>query len=299
MSVAANAITPLTPEAIRLFIDQNGNRGGGRRSHASRRNIVRVLWDLIDNGAVENKSGRATQELRARVTIEATQSGRGPELAEDSTFFTFLLKEMDRAGLIDRLLYGRRTLRIEAAVTGDDLIAAGYPRSYSGSDPAINVLPLEDEDSDETPEDSSDAAIGDDASQELPPESEPDPELPPITVNVDGLTVTGILIEAMSLLSRAIPLTAGSDTPEVNPEVLDRLATVLADNERLRRKLREAGDNLRAVQAERDGLRRAKQMLEANLSEMARGSLNEQTYRRYVELDRLVRSAPGSMKGDD
>jgi hypothetical protein len=34
-------------------------------------------------------------------------------------------------------------------------------------------------------------------------------------------------------------------------------------------------------------------MLEANMSNMAKGAFNEQDYRRFIELDKIVRTAPG------
>jgi hypothetical protein len=121
---------------------------------------------------------------------------------------------------------------------------------------------------------------------------------PEVRVDTAGLEPIGILIEAVRLISTAIPLTMSAANAAPDVDVLDRLAATLADNERLRRKLSQLGDELHATKAERDGLRKAKHMLETNLSDMAKGSLNEQNYRRYVDLDRLVRAAPGSLKGD-
>lgn len=283
MSLAADAI-PAKPtvESIQLLIDQNGSPGG-RRPYASRRNIARILWDLIEQGPAESDSGQATNVLKLRLgALEPSRVGDAEGLG---TGFSAQLRQLEDWGLIAREVGGKRTYRITATVAPATLTAAGYDRAYCGTVPR-RAEPL--------------SLIG-----ETEPDTEPEPALiiseqwvTEPKVDTDGLAPVGYLIEAVRLISQAIPMTMIPAAIDPNPEVLDRLATTLADNERLRRKLAQLGDELHATKQERDGLRKAKTMLEHNLSDMAKGALNEQHYRRFVELDRLVRSAPGSTKGD-
>jgi hypothetical protein len=209
------------------------------------------------------------------------------------TNMTPLLRQLERHGVIARKLNGKRCYLIEATVTPDLMVRAGYSKRFAG---ITALTPVEE-------------PLAEPAPEPIEPTFDSPPALvmiqepaligaPEVRVDTAGLEPVGILIEAVRLISTAIPLTMSAANAAPPVDVLDRLASTLADNERLRRKLSQLGDELHAAKAERDGLRKAKHMLETNLSDIAKGSLNEQNYRRYVELDRLVRAAPGSLKGD-
>lgn len=70
-----------------------------------------------------------------------------------------------------------------------------------------------------------------------------------------------------------------------------RLGQTLEENTRLRDKLRAAQDTLRAVEAERDGLRQRKQVLEANIERMLNGSEHD-AGRSRRNLERFMQERP-------
>ena len=277
----------LTPESMRLFIDHN-DKPKARRPYAGRRNVVRILHDLLEHGPAKEKSGRATlvlrERLEARGDIEASSNG------DFLNVLSMTLKDLGEHGLVARQMNGKRTFLIEASVDWDFLDAAGYGYDYV---PKVGVKPPPPEPKVEV------------ESPEPPPalaivEHRTDPsnnvlELvdDSFRVDADRLRPIGYLVEASRLVAMAVSEWENPDT-----KLGYRLADVLEENDRLRRKLHLAEDRCHALSGERDGLRRAKQMLEANFDRLAKGSFDEAGYRRFKELDKLIRSAPSPTKAD-
>lgn len=82
-------------------------------------------------------------------------------------------------------------------------------------------------------------------------------------------------------------------------EMSQRLAMVLEENTRIRIRLRDAGDELRASSTRIAGLNREKADLQNNLRAALQASKNIVDAEVRRELDRVMRQAPGSSKGDD
>lgn len=127
-------------------------------------------------------------------------------------------------------------------------------------------------------------------------------EQPPLEINIAAQV-------AMSLLTTCVEIiTAGSSAAIDDKvrklqgdlsEVSVRLSQRLTENDSLRRQLRQAGDELRALRVERDGLRSRLRATEANLTAALKGdavhAINEEIQKR---VDQIMRVAPTSDKGE-
>jgi hypothetical protein len=94
----------------------------------------RVLRFLMNNGPVQDPSGRASSKLRAAIEYESGPAG-----------FAQLLAAMDAAGEIDREVRGRRTYRVSVAARSagsgaldaspDEELRFGRPQDWKSEQP--------------------------------------------------------------------------------------------------------------------------------------------------------------------
>ena len=104
---------------------------------------------------------------------------------------------------------------------------------------------------------------------------EPEPEPPP----------PDLAELAMELLVQVSTVLAG----ESDASVKQRLADSLAGRARAEATVRELGEQMVVLRAERDGLKARQQGLEANVRAMLKGELNDRTYR---EVERFMQARP-------
>jgi hypothetical protein len=114
---------------------------------------------------------------------------------------------------------------------------------------------------------------------------------------------------AMSLLTTVVEIISAGTGAQVDEkvralqsdlnDVMGKLSARLEDNDRMRRQLRQAGDEIQALRYERDGLRSRLRATEANLTAALKGdavqAINGEIQRR---VESIMRVAP-SKKGDD
>jgi regulator of replication initiation timing len=115
---------------------------------------------------------------------------------------------------------------------------------------------------------------------------------------------------AMSLLTTVVEIISAGTGAQVDEKVrslqgdlndaLSKLSARLEDNDRMRRQLRQAGDEIQALRYERDGLRSRLRATEANLTAALKGdavqAINGEIMRR---VDSIMRVAPTTGKGTD
>lgn len=114
---------------------------------------------------------------------------------------------------------------------------------------------------------------------------------------------------AMSLLTTVVEIISAGSSAQVDEkvralqgdlnDVMAKLAQRLEENDRMRRQLRAAGDEITALRHERDGLRSRLRATEANLTAALKGdaaaAVNSEIQRR---VDQIMRVSP-TTKGDD
>jgi len=256
---------------------------------AMRNRKAAVLWWLAHHGGtITNHSGRASVELAASIAPIDPAATRVKN-------FTSMLAEMEADELILRDVKGKRTMAVTLVPTADEL--ARHPRYGvdpwpTNGNPARPVQPdlrvvtaAEEQPSPIVtvrPADGPTAAV----------DAEWTP--PPLAPNADP---HALLAQAMAYIAQA--MASSKPVTAADPTLLGRLAFTLEDNQRMRVKLNAARDEVVALHAEVTGLRQAKHALEENLRVIANGRLDEGALRRFKELDRMVRSAPGTHKGVD
>lgn len=265
-----------------------------------------IVWFLIHNGTLEDRSGKATALLAEKIRPVDHRFERLGIAAKSS-----MLLAMERDGLIRRLVNGKRTMMVEAAVSAEDL--RRHP-TY-GTDPwptARAATPdPEPEPQPETPPTPDEPETPLDGPQTPPapemaptpagtpdlPWTPPAPETmwtpPPLPADADPHALLG---QAMAFISQAIA--TSRPVERTDPDVLRRLSDTLEENQRLRRRLDAAGDELRALRTEAAALRTAKGLLETNLQTIANGRLDVSALRRFREWDQMVRSAPTVKRND-
>jgi hypothetical protein len=207
---------------------------------------------------------------------------------------------MEAAGLIRRDMNGKRCYRIESLVTGQALAAAGYGRRRvdmpAPTDEPLTVAEPEPEPTPPlvlVPRHSTHPSVYPEVDEALPDD---EPLSSAVHVDTASLQTFGLLVEAMRLVGLAMAQLPALSAPD--PGVAQRLATTLEENQRLRHRAARAEDLNVALKAERDGAVRMKQALQANLDNMAKGAFSPEQYRKFIELDRTMRAAPTSAKGD-
>lgn len=123
------------------------------------------------------------------------------------------------------------------------------------------------------------------------PDPGPDPEPEPDAPSVAVAPPQAKLSVAISLL---LDVLGSAEMAAADVEVRERLAEVLAENERLRGRERLLSDQVAALREEVKGLRMLKGQLQRNLDAVANGAVADD--RAYRDLDRLVRAAPGPVR---
>lgn len=123
----------------------------------------------------------------------------------------------------------------------------------------------------------------------------PEPVVPEPTPGDDAAAAV-----ARELLAEVVRIVTRRPEQLEDAAIKERLANALTHGEKLRRELRDAGEELAAVKVERDGLRQRLRLSEANLNKAlgdpGKRFIDEEV-RKHV--DRLMQAKPGTAKGGD
>lgn len=241
-----------------------------------------LLWSLVDDGPVE--ATNATAEAVKRVPQLRFANGREMTSGGVAQF----LKSTEAEGLIELTVEAKRTRRIAATMTADEL--AEHPDygerpadlSQLSTDPIARVLTL---------------AV---KPAETPPET-PRIDVPTVAPTATPLatlaSLCALMVDALPIAEQMLAGTAGQlDTLE------DRVAVVLDDNQTLRAKIKRLGDELDAsrdtarVLADQVRVqRREREQVEHNLKAVLGDKLSPgqvERLRHLMGLDRMMRQPP-------
>lgn len=135
------------------------------------------------------------------------------------------------------------------------------------------------------------------------PDEAPADYAPPVELEIASSVAMALLTQVVEIISAGSPADTDRRVKALKADfdnVAEKLAKRLEENERMRRSIRELGDEVVAVRAERDGLRTRLRLAEANLERAtnadAQRFINEQVQK---ELAKVMRAAPGTQKGTD
>lgn len=262
---------------------------GLRLWHGNKPAVIRTLWE---HGRIEHKSGQASARL---YSMMGEASGGGNQNSVST-----LLNDTANAPAFKRDVRGKRTYAIEL-VALPEIWYGKLMRDIEEDTTVFEAIRM-----------NGDAP----AIEELPP----DPFQPIYDENRETIgafergeiipieTSPAIEVEiasqvAMELLTRVVEIISAGSAADANPE-LRKLRNELAhgqgilsqrleENDRLRRQVRETGEELLAVKSERDGLRQRLRQTEANLNAALKGeSAGIVTTEVMKRVDRIMRETP-------
>lgn len=305
--LTSNTVTSPSGESIEIttnddWLELTGAHWHGMRQWNSggKRWFFRSLWE--HGPIIDRSSGQATRKLFERIIAaypESIDDLGNPTSA--STFFRHALN----APAFDRETNGKRTysiaLRAMPRVWFDKLMA-DIDNDTSPIDPEPTPEPTPEPVAPTEPPVSTDdefAMMIQGMQLDAPTVYD---EPPPLDISIASQV-------AMSLLTTVVEIiTAGSGAAvdekvrklqgDLN-DVMIKLSQRLEDNDRMRRQLRQAGDEIQALRHERDGLRSRLRATEANLTAALKGdavqAINGEIQKR---VDAIMRVAPKG-KGED
>lgn len=239
--------------------------------------ILRALWN---HGAYEDRqSGRATGMLAADAGLAGAQ-------------VTPVLASPAMEPCLERELNGRRTYWIRLVALPEKWLQFVEPPAVADEEPAapepadIEAGSVDSEELEAPGSDQLDAEPGEAGSDPAP-----------------ALEVSHAV--ALSLLTQVVEIiTAGrGDAHELSRMRLDvvdlseRLGGQVSESDKLRRQLRETGDELLALRQERDGLRQRLRIAEHNLTVATSGDVQRVIDTEVRKrLDTMMRQAPGDVR---
>lgn len=126
---------------------------------------------------------------------------------------------------------------------------------------------------------------------------------PPLDISIASQVAMSLLTTVVEIISAGSGAAVDEKVRKLQGDlndVMGKLSARLEDNDRMRRQLRQAGDEINALRHERDGLRSRLRATEANLTAALKGdavaAINGEIQRR---VDSIMRVAPKAKGGDD
>lgn len=286
-----------------------------RKPFKSKLGLVRALWH---EGAVEDKSGRATAKLHPRA-LEYGYQGRPVAI-------TGAMSDPLNAPAFDRRTNGKRTYRIKLAAVPETWLMRMAELDTWGPKPdepeqlpdlgepvPVARIPDAAETLLEPSQGDRDAAalmesvlLPQEMLEPVPeyvPPLEPDPEPSPY-LEVAPQVAMALLTQVVEIIAAGSPEVADQRVRKLTQEVTDiadKLSRRLQENDGLRRQVRSLGEELNAVKYERDGLRTRLRMTEHNLQQALKSDVMAHVNERVMrELEKVMRVAPSTTprKGD-
>jgi regulator of replication initiation timing len=260
------------------------------------------LWTiraLYERGEFRDKSGRAVSGLMQLISTTYPNAS----IPLTTTNATGIFNQPINYPAFERVINGKRTFSIKLiALPQSWFIKVTKAIADQPAEPTPEPVAAD------VPDTESAVSITDQDIQALL-DSVPGVDAPTIYDEPPPLELSIASQVAMSLLTTCVEIiTAGSGAAIDErvrrlqgdvAEVSQRLSQRLAENDSLRRQLRAAGDELRALRVERDGLRGRLRATEANLTAALKGdavqAINGEIRKR---VDQIMRVAPTSDKGE-
>lgn len=265
--------------------------------------VVRYLWE---HGGVSDEKGGATGVLfdGIREAYPDAQLGKHP------TAVTMLMADDFNAPAFDRKVNGKRTYAIDLVAMPETwLRKLEYDLEHrkNGHHPQPIEEPVAAEPIEEPPAAVNGHTPTDDEINELLDSIQTDAPTvfetsPPIDLEVASQVAMSLLTTVVEIISAGTPTVVDTKVRQLQSDletVASRLAQRLEENERMRRQLREVGDEVRALRQERDGLRSRLRATETNLQAALKGETSQAvTAEINKRIDQFMRVAPKG-KGDD
>ena len=267
---------------------------------ATKQTVAALLWTLHDmGGVIEDSSGRAANKL-AKMAAE-----RGTPLAPgwNGQTLSTLMRELDHGrygGSVSRMCNGKRTHKITLLLSPEEM----PPRPRSVKQQSVFVQPVEPVDGGTGPKPADEPVAPpeptpaphpgpggeprpDDPNVEAPElavvtepvEEVVEPTIPPLIAVADDDPIAKLFaaqqaLNAATMAVIAMPPVIVEAPVEQDDDVAKRLAATLEENNRLRRKVNEATETLRAKGKELDGYRKQILLLQNNLRAIQEASNN-------------------------
>jgi hypothetical protein len=307
--MASKTVTSPAGETIEIVPDVDWCELTGTTDHALRmwnagakRFLVGELW--LGGESADPKSGRATTLLHARM-----RERFGDEIKSQPNSITMMMSDYLNAPAFERKTNGKRTQLIRLIA----LPELWYGKLMANLDEWEDTSPIDPDPIPEPPPGDREAAelmepiiLGSTQTDESFEEMIRDMELDAPTIYADEKPPLEISIAsqvAMSLLTTVVEIISAGSGAAVDEkvraltgdleDVMGKLGARLEENDRLRRQLRQAGDEITALRHERDGLRSRLRSTEANLTAALKGdavqAINGEIMRR---VDAIMRVAP-------
>jgi hypothetical protein len=265
--------------------------------------VIRELWE---HGPVTDKSGRATAVLLERIrehypdTVYELSAGTGVHA---------LLSDATNAAAFHRRVQGKRTYEIKLIAlpeiwyeklrwdigTRGGMYTATPVTNGTKPDPVEVFIPSE-----------SDRQAAETVATLVLPE-----ELPPLDIVEESPAMPEPVLDidisrqvAMDMLTLCVEIIAAGKSDGVNVAELQKLRNELVhsqgllserlgENDRLRKQVRDLGEELRSTKFERDGLRQRLRATETNLSAALKGeTAHAVTTEVMKRVDRIMREPP-------
>jgi len=267
---------------------------------ASKPVIVRELWE---HGPATDESGRATQVLYDRMMAHYPHANDALGWPKS---IAVLMNQPVNSAAFKRDVNGKRTYGIELAAM-PEIWYRKLQTDIGGTVPTFAAVPIDNGDrgpefvTGGQPTDAELDAIYADNRATLEAfnrgETIPLEETSPvIEVEVASQVAMELLTKVVEIIAAGSSVDASSELKRLRNELVHSqglLSQRLDENDRLRRQVREAGDELHAVKLERDGLRQRLRQTEANLSSALKGeSAAAVTTEVMKRVDRIMRESP-------
>jgi regulator of replication initiation timing len=247
---------------------------------------IRELWL---HGPAVNKSGQATRTLYERI-IEANPHEELGTLQA----MTPMLADRPNAPAFKRETNGKRTYTIELVAMPE----LWYAKLLDDLEPPVyRAIPIEPPPSANGIE----PEVADEELERIIEEPEPERYAPPIELEIASQVAMSLLTTVVEIISAGSPSAIDGKVKQLTTElaaVSERLGSRLEENDRMRKQLREAGDEINALRHERNGLRERVRKTEANLAAALKGeSLTAINHEITKRVDQIMRATP-TAKGD-
>lgn len=281
--------------------------------------IVRALWE---HGEFTDKSGQAVRRMAEWIVENYPDAGMDSSI----TSISALMNSPVSFPAFDRKMNGKRTFSVKLVAMPrkwfDRLCENLNKYEYQRVDPGVSAIiadaaeafdaetriGITDADIETERFDDEEPTISDMDIQALL-DSVPGVDSPTIYNEQPSMRIDIASQVAMSLLTTVVEIISAGDKSSIDDsvrrlkgdltEVQQRLSQRLSENDSMRRQLRQAGDEIRALRHERDGLRSRLRATEANLTAALKGdaihAINGEIQRR---VDQIMRVAPTSDKGE-
>lgn len=301
--MASRTVTSPAGDSIEIVSDNDWVETAGVNSKSlkdwggTKRVVIRELWE---RGSVHEPQGRAGAVLYERVC---------ERFPDDITFNVKNLAHTMNVGVnapaFEREIRGKRCFSIGLAALPESWYRKltndiGERVTYSAipvNGAKANLEPLPPDPFETIYTDNRETLEAFERGESIPIE-EPSPV---IEVEIASQVAMELLTAVVEIISTGSG--ANGELIQLRKSYEHSQATLserLTENERLRRQLRETGDELHSVKSERDGLRTRLRQTEANLSAALKGETAAAVTGEVMKrVDRIMRTAPETKKGND